>query len=62
MQATVLFKVFTLTLKTASKPLAAQFERYVMHHEVLRSKVIAIAQVRCEIGYQLGPGRPFWAV
>jgi hypothetical protein len=43
--ATLLFKVLTLTLKTASKPLAAQFERYVMNHPVLRQRVITLAQV-----------------
>lgn len=40
----MLFKVFTLTLKTVSKPLASRFERYVMGHPVLREKVISTAQ------------------
>ena len=43
--ATLLFKVLALTLKTASKPLASQFERYVMNHPVLRQRVIYLAQV-----------------
>jgi hypothetical protein len=42
--ATMLFKVFTLTLKTVSKPLASRFEQYVMGHPVLRSQVISAAQ------------------
>jgi hypothetical protein len=42
--ATMLFKVFTLTLKTVSKPLATRFEQYVMGHPVLRAKVISTAQ------------------
>jgi hypothetical protein len=42
--ATMVFKVFTLTLKTISKPLASRFEQYVMGHPVLRSKVINMAQ------------------
>jgi len=32
-------------VKTASKPLAAQFERYVMGHPFMRKRVISIAQV-----------------
>ena len=44
-QATVVFKLFTLTMKTVSKPLAGQFENYVMNHPVLRGRVISFAQV-----------------
>ena len=40
----MLFKVFTLTLKTVSKPLASRFEGYVMGHPVLRDKVVRTAQ------------------
>jgi hypothetical protein len=32
-------------VKTISKPLAGQFEKYVMGHPVLRNKVISLAQV-----------------
>jgi hypothetical protein len=32
-------------VKTASKPLAAQFERYVMGHPFMRKRVISMAQV-----------------
>jgi hypothetical protein len=34
-----------LTMKTAAKPLATQFEKLVMNHPVWRARVIDIAQV-----------------
>jgi hypothetical protein len=42
--AAVLFKVALLTLKTAAKPLAKQFEKLVMSHPVMRKQVIGVAQ------------------
>ena len=45
MAAVLVFKVALLTLKTAAKPLAKQFEKLVMNHPVMRQKVIAMAQV-----------------
>ena len=42
--AAVLFKVALLTLKTAAKPLAKQFEKLVMSHPVMRKQVIGLAQ------------------
>jgi hypothetical protein len=55
-QATLLFKLGALTLKTASKPLAARFEAYVLGHPVLRARVVAAAQWahRLEIGINRG--------
>lgn len=41
-----LFKAFTLTIRTAAKPLANRFERYVVTHPTLRPRVIKLAQVR----------------
>lgn len=61
----LIFKVFTLTLKTVSKPLASRFEQYVMGHPKLRSKVINIAQwihtleVSIDRGAQGKTGRVF---
>lgn len=40
-------QVGLLTMKTAAKPLAKQFESFVMGHPLMRRKVIDIAQVRC---------------
>eukprot|EP00887_Chlorella_sp_A99_P003483 scaffold7.g3483.t1 len=42
--ATLMFKVFALSLKTISKPLALRFEKLVMDHPVARRQVINIAQ------------------
>ncbi|KAK9803533.1 hypothetical protein WJX73_005367 [Symbiochloris irregularis] len=39
-----LFKAFTLTIRTAAKPLANRFERYVVNHPTLRPRVIQLAQ------------------
>ena len=39
-------QVGLLTLKTAAKPLAKQFERVIMGHPVARQRVISMAQVR----------------
>ena len=41
-----LYQVGLLTLKTAAKPLAKQFESFVMGHPVARQKVIDVAQAR----------------
>ena len=61
--AAVLFKVALLTLKTAAKPLAKQFENLVMSHPVMRQKVIGAAQAsrqagrqRLDLGSQAKPG------
>lgn len=43
--AALLFKVFTLALRTAAKPLSNRFEKYVMQHPVLRGYVLRVAQV-----------------
>jgi hypothetical protein len=52
--------VFALSLKTASKPLAGQFERYVMGHPTLRQRVISMAQVRfCDLRTERRPPS-FW--
>lgn len=54
--ATLLFKVFALTLKTASKPLAGLFESVVMNHPVARQRIIRVAQWlhRLEVGINRG--------
>lgn len=44
--ATLVFKVFTLAIKTASKPLANRFQNYVLAHPTLRPQVLKFAQVR----------------
>lgn len=44
--AAFLFKVFTLTIRTISKPMAARVQSYVMQHPKLRKPVIDLAQVR----------------
>lgn len=38
------FKAFTLTIRTAAKPLANRFQRYVVTHPTLRPRVIKLAQ------------------
>lgn len=54
--AAVLFKVALLTLKTAAKPLAKQFEKLVMSHPVMRKQVIGVAQRlhRLDVGINRG--------
>ncbi|CAL8471913.1 g11455 [Coccomyxa elongata] len=42
--AAFLFKVFTLTIRTVSKPLAARVQSYVLQHPTLRKPVIDLAQ------------------
>eukprot|EP01024_Parvocaulis_polyphysoides_P075163 TRINITY_DN9707_c0_g2_i1.p6 TRINITY_DN9707_c0_g2~~TRINITY_DN9707_c0_g2_i1.p6 ORF type:complete len:170 (-),score=14.60 TRINITY_DN9707_c0_g2_i1:1526-2035(-) len=42
--ATLMFKVFTLSVKTVAKPVATRFNNYVMSHPAMRSYVIEIAQ------------------
>jgi hypothetical protein len=42
--APILFKLFALTLKTVSKPLASRFEKFIMGHPVARKRVIDLAQ------------------
>lgn len=43
----LVFKVGTLFIKTASKPLANRFQKWVLGHPVGRQRVIALAQVGC---------------
>ena len=43
--AAFLFKVFTLTLRTAAKPLANRFQAFVLSHPTLRPRVVKLAQV-----------------
>ena len=43
--AALLFKVFTLTIRTAAKPLAGRFQSYVIDHPTLRPAVVSLAQV-----------------
>lgn len=42
--AALVFKVFTLTIKTAAKPLAGRFQAWVLHHPTLRPAVVNLAQ------------------
>ena len=42
--ATLLFKVGTLALRTASKPVANRFQAYVLGHPRFRQNVISIGQ------------------
>jgi len=42
--AALLFKVFTLTIRTAAKPLAGRFQSYVIDHPTLRPAVVNLAQ------------------
>jgi len=39
------FKVMTLAIRTASKPLANRFQNYVLTHPTLRPAVLRFAQV-----------------
>ncbi|KAL4425339.1 hypothetical protein ABPG75_009355 [Micractinium tetrahymenae] len=65
--AALVFKVALLTLKTAAKPLASRFEKYVMGHATARQQVINLAQWlhRMEVGITRGAegktGRAFVA-
>ena len=43
--AALLFKVFTLSIRTAAKPLAGRFQAWVLDHPTLRPAVINLAQV-----------------
>lgn len=54
--AALVFKVGLLTMKTAAKPLAKQFESFVMGHPLLRRNVINVAQWlhRLEVGITRG--------
>ncbi|KAK9837024.1 hypothetical protein WJX81_008079 [Elliptochloris bilobata] len=42
--AAFLFKIFTLTLRTAAKPLAQRFQAFVLSHPTLRPRVVKFAQ------------------
>lgn len=42
--AALLFKVFTLSIRTAAKPLAGRFQAWVLDHPTLRPAVINLAQ------------------
>ena len=44
--AAFVFKVFTLTLRTAAKPLALRFQQFVLTHPTLRPRVVKLAQVQ----------------
>ncbi len=41
----LVFKVGTLFIKTASKPLAGRFQKWVLGHPTYRQRVIDLAQV-----------------
>ncbi len=41
----LVFKVGTLFIKTASKPLANRFQKWVLGHPVYRKRVVNLAQV-----------------
>lgn len=41
----LVFKVGTLFIKTASKPLANRFQKWVLGHPVYRNRVVNLAQV-----------------
>ncbi len=43
--AALLFKVFTLSIRTAAKPLAGRFQAWVLDHPTLRPAVVNLAQV-----------------
>lgn len=43
--AAFLFKVFTLTIRTISKPLAGRVQQMVLNHPRLQKPVIRLAQV-----------------
>ena len=46
--AAFLLKVFTLTLRTAAKPLAQRFQAFVLTHPTLRPRVTKLAQARSQ--------------
>ncbi len=48
--AALVFKIFTLTIRTVAKPLAGRFQAWVLDHPTLRPAVVNLAQVRP--GYQ----------
>ena len=52
--AAFVFKLFTLSLKTISKPLASRFQTYALGHPTLRAHAISIAQVRKNGGRKRG--------
>ena len=41
-----MFKVGTLFIKTAAKPLAGRFQKWVLGHPTSRQHVISLAQAR----------------
>ena len=43
--AALVFKIFTLSIKTAAKPLAGRFQNWVLEHPTLRPAVVKLAQV-----------------
>lgn len=43
--AALVFKIFTLTIRTAAKPLAGRFQAWVLEHPTLRPAVVNLAQV-----------------
>ncbi|KAL3141945.1 hypothetical protein ABBQ32_004595 [Trebouxia sp. C0010 RCD-2024] len=42
--AALVFKIFTLSIKTAAKPLAGRFQSWVLQHPTLRPAVVKLAQ------------------
>ncbi|DBA76379.1 hypothetical protein WJX77_005390 [Trebouxia sp. C0004] len=42
--AALVFKIFTLTIRTAAKPLAGRFQAWVLDHPTLRPAVVNLAQ------------------
>ena len=43
--AALVFKIFTLSIRTAAKPLAGRFQAWVLDHPTLRPAVVSLAQV-----------------
>ena len=44
--ATLVFKLFTLTIKTVSKPLSSRLNSTLLKHPVAREKLVKLANVR----------------
>lgn len=42
--AALVFKIFTLSIRTAAKPLAGRFQAWVLDHPTLRPAVVSLAQ------------------
>ena len=46
----MVFKIFTLSIRTAAKPLAGRFQAWVLDHPTLRPAVVNLAQVQLKQG------------